>query len=70
MTDSFINVSLLNLSVLQSSIFLALPSNFFDKKGKYLLYTFDTFLEVAAPAKLPYPKKLFLYGSKNNQKKI
>jgi len=50
--------SLLNLSVLQSSIFLALPSIFFDKKGKYLLYTFDTFLEVAAPAKLPYSKKI------------
>jgi len=28
--------SLLNFIVLQSSIFLALPSNFFVKKGKYL----------------------------------
>jgi len=42
---------LIKISFFQSSIFLALPSNHYNMR-KIPLYTFDTFLKVAAPAKL------------------
>ena len=53
---------LIKISFFQSSIFLALSSNFIIKR-KIPLYTFDTFLKVAAPAKLTNNNNLknFLY---------
>jgi len=54
MTDFFkIPAKLYSFTV---KYFFSITFKFFCKKRKIPLYTFDTFLEVAAPAKLPYYK--------------